>query len=84
MAVGIQLVSTHELAASLGYQGPSNAFYDFCRRMEILPVRRGWYDPKLVRTRLDAVQGIESPSGMGSADVPASLVAQRRARLAQR
>ena len=59
------------------------SFYDFCRRTGIAPVpgRRGWYDPKLVRARLDAVQGMTG--AMRDAVSNPSLVAQRRARRAQ-
>lgn len=80
----IQLIPTPELALLLGYNEPSASFYDFCRRTGIAPVpgRRGWYDPKLIRARLDAVQGI-SAAEREVATHP-SLVAQRRARHAQK
>jgi hypothetical protein len=79
----IQLIPTPELAELFGYNEPSASFYDFCRRTGIAPVpgRRGWYDPKLVRTRLDAVQGMTEI--MRDAVSKPSLVAQRRARRAQ-
>ncbi len=80
----LQLIPTPKLALMFGYSEPTNSFYDFCRRNGISPVpgRRGWYDPKLVRARLDAVQGIEIS---GSEDKSVlSLVAQRRARRAQK
>lgn len=78
----IRLVSTRELASSLGYCEPNAAFYEFCRNMGIIavPGRRGWYDPKLVRMKLDAVQGM-SP-GLGSAQTESDLVEARRARRA--
>ncbi len=80
----IQLIPTPELALLFGYNEPSASFYDFCRRTGIAPVpgRRGWYDPKLIRARLDAVQGI-SAAERDAASQP-SLVAQRRARRAQK
>ena len=79
----IELIPTPQLALMFGYSEPSTSFYDFCRRTGISPVpgRRGWYDPKLVRVRLDAAQGI-SEAGREVAAQP-SLVAQRRARRAQ-
>ena len=80
----IQLILTPELALLFGYNGPSASFYDFCRRTGIVPVpgRRGWYDPKLIRTRLDAVQGISATER--EAEPQLSLVAQRRVRRAQK
>jgi hypothetical protein len=80
----IQLIPTPELALLFGYNGPSASFYDFCRRTGIVPVpgRRGWYDPKLIRTRLDAVQGISATER--EAEPQLSLVAQRRVRRAQK
>jgi len=85
MLADIQLLSTQELATRLGYGQPTNAFYDFCRLTRILPVpgRRGWYDPKLVRSRLDAVQGLNSVRHFDEKGPSSNLVAQRRARLAQ-
>lgn len=79
----IQLIPTPELAELFGYNEPSASFYDFCRRTGIAPVpgRRGWYDPKLVRARLDAVQGMTE--AMHEAVSKPSLVALRRARRAQ-
>lgn len=56
----IELVRGEELAHSLGYSGVNNAFRDWCCQMRITPVpgRRGFYDPKLVRARLDEAQGL--------------------------
>lgn len=80
----IQLIPTPELASLFGYAEPSASFYDFCKRTGISPVpgRRGWYDPKLVRARLDAVQGMTE--AVRDAVSKPSLVAQRRARRAQK
>jgi len=80
----IQLIPTPKLALLFGYNEPSASFYDFCRRTGIAPVpcRRGWYDPKLIRTRLDAVQGISATER--EAESQLSLVAQRRVRRAQK
>ena len=86
MNSNIKLISTRELAVSFGYDSPSPAFYEFCRRVGILPVpgRRGWYDPKLVRAKLDIAQGIQASVVAYQEAPPISLVAQRRARLAQK
>lgn len=80
----IQLIPAPELALLFGYNEPSASFYDICRRTGIAPVpgRRGWYDPKLIRARLDAVQGISATER--EAATQSSLVAQRRARHAQK
>jgi len=80
----IQLIPTPELALLFGFGEPSASFYDFCRRTGIAPVpgRKGWYDPKLIRTRLDAVQGINAVER--DAESRSSLVTQRRARRAQK
>jgi hypothetical protein len=80
----IQLIPTPELALLFGYSEPSASFYDFCRRTGIAPVpgRRGWYDPKLIRARLDAVQGISAAEREATSQP--SLVAQRRAHRAQK
>ncbi|PHQ80720.1 MAG: hypothetical protein COB65_10935 [Thalassobium sp.] len=78
------MIPTPELALLFGYNEPSASFYDFCRRTGIAPVpgRRGWYDPKLIRARLDAVQGISAAEREATSQP--SLVAQRRARRAQK
>lgn len=80
--LGIELVSSDELAACLGYSGTNSAFRDWCVSMRITPVpgRRGYFDPALVRRRLDEAQGLIH-SGDGAAD---GLVAARRARRAAR
>ena len=81
-ALGIELVSSEELAGRLGYSGPNAAFRDWCVSLRITPVpgRRGFFDPALVRRRLDEAQGL-TPA-MDGAD--GSLVAARRARRAAR
>lgn len=80
--LGIELVSSDELAARLGYSGTNAAFRDWCASMRITPVpgRRGYFDPALVRRRLDEAQGLV-PSGEGAAE---GLAAARRARRAAR
>ena len=74
----IALISSTELAASMGYAGTNSAFRDWCASMRIAPVpgRRGYFDPALVRRRLDEAQGLsETTNG-----APRDLVAARRAR----
>ena len=74
----IALISSTELAASMGYAGTNSAFRDWCASMRIAPVpgRRGYFDPALVRRRLDEAQGL-SETANGS---PRDLVVARRAR----
>lgn len=80
MTASIRLVSADELAAELGYKGPNDAFRGFCRNIGIMPVRRNpnFYDPKMVRVRLDQAQGMVSTDPKPESS---SLVEQRRARL---
>lgn len=81
-ALGIELVSSDELAGRLGYSGTNAAFRDWCASMRITPVpgRRSYYDPALVRRRLDEAQGL-LPAHDGAVE---GLVAARRARRAAR
>ncbi|WP_143040423.1 hypothetical protein [Rhodobacter sp. 24-YEA-8] len=76
----ISLISAADLARAFGYSGPSDAFRMWCCSMKIVPVpgRRGWYDPRLVRRRLDQAQGLQVPTP--EANISTSLVMQRRAR----
>lgn len=79
----IGLISADDLAELWGYAGANNAFRDWCRKMKILPVpgRPGWYDPRLIRHRLDEAQGLNPPPKPADAAAPKlSLVDQRRAR----
>lgn len=77
----LQLVSAHDLAQLFGFAGANDAFRSWCKQcgIEQLPGRRAYFDPKLVRLRLDEIQGI---CNQAANDKPASLVEQRRARLA--
>jgi len=79
----LELVSSEELARSMGYSGANSAFRDWCASMRITPVpgRRGYYDPHLVRRRLDEAQGLHDMSSQGELSV--SLVKQRRMRRGQ-
>lgn len=76
----IRLVSSAALAESLGYAGPNDAFRVFCNRIGVtqVPGRRGWYDPLLVRRRLDEAQGLIGEAK--AAERAPSLVEKRRAR----
>jgi hypothetical protein len=79
----IGLVSRDELARALGYSGAHEAFRTWCAAMRITPVpgRVGWYDPRLVRRRLDEAQGLlGEPPAPEAGERALSLVEQRRAR----
>lgn len=81
-AQDIRLVSSDDLATALGFAAPNDAFRNFCRSLDIIPLRRNpnFFDPKLVRIRLDQAQGLH---GLDKAQSDAvDLVAQRRARRA--
>jgi hypothetical protein len=58
----IDLMTGEALARRVGYDGVTNAFRDWCAKLHITPVpgRRGYYDPVLVRKRLDEAQGLIS------------------------
>jgi hypothetical protein len=79
----IRLLSINELAQELGYSGANSSCRDWLANMRITPVpgRRGWYDPLLVRRRLDEAQGLlrQAPESAASS-YPVSLTKQRRAR----
>lgn len=72
-----------QLAHELGYSGANSSCRNWLAAMGIMPVpsRRGWYDPLLVRRRLDEAQGLlgQSPEA-ASTNAPISLTEQRRAR----
>lgn len=76
----IRLISATDLASAFGYSSANDAFRAWCHAMMITPVpgRRGWYDPRLVRRRLDQAQGLQV--SMPEGGVQGSLVMQRRAR----
>lgn len=79
----IRLVSTEDLAINMGYAGANSAFREWCASLRISPVpgRRGWYDMKLVRRRLDEAQGLNDVMQMQNASTGAnSLVEMRKAR----
>lgn len=77
----VGLMSGAELARAWGYDGVNNAFRDQCARLNItsVPGRRGWYDPRLVRRRMDEAQGLLDRHPDSGREL--SLVEQRRARL---
>jgi hypothetical protein len=78
----ISLVSSDDLASALGFASPNDAFRGFCRNLGITPVRRNpnFFDPKLVRLRLDQAQGL--PAAVAAATNEGDLVEARRARRA--
>lgn len=80
----IGLIRAEDLAEEWGYAGANSAFRNFCAKLGLrhVPGRPGWFDPKHVRQRLDAAQGMEILTPPRGADGNASLVAQRRARIA--
>lgn len=85
MKLGVQavrLVSSDDLAAALGFSSPNDAFRGFCRNLGITPVRRkpNFFDPKLVRLRLDQAQGL--PPAVAASSNEVDLVEARRARRA--
>ena len=78
----ISLVSSDDLASALGFASPNGAFRGFCRNLGITPVRRNpnYFDPKLVRLRLDQAQGLHAAVAAGANE--GDLVEARRARRA--
>lgn len=76
----IGLISAAELAKLWGYAGPNDAFRVFCNKLSIsnVPGRPGWFDPSLVRHRMNEAQGLSSAEGAVGSGL--SLVEQRRAR----
>ena len=79
----IRLISIEQLAQELGYSGANSSCRDWLATLRITPVpgRRGWYDPLLVRRRLDEAQGLlrQTPETAGT-NAPISLTEQRRVR----
>ncbi len=80
----IRLVSSDEPAAALGFSAPNDAFRGFCRSLGITPVRKkpNFFDPKLVRVRLDQAQGLPAATDVNPSED--DLVEARRARRAAR
>lgn len=80
LAPMIGLVHRDQLAPLLGYSGANGAFSEFCIRLRItcVPGRRGWYDPQLVRKRLDEAQGLQA--GLTAVSGAITNVERRRAR----
>lgn len=77
----IDLIHMDDLARKLGYASANHSFREWCVSMRITPVpgRRGYYDPNLVRRRLDEAQGLlVAPAAQ--AERPVSLTEARRAR----
>ncbi len=78
----IRLVPTEMLAKQMGYAGANSAFREWCVSLRITPVpgRRGWYDTKLVRRRLDEAQGLNDAKQIQGSSETGGLVAKRKAR----
>ncbi len=77
------LIPEAELALAVGFPRVTNKFRAWCQQCGIqeVPGRPKFFDPKLVRQRLDEVQGI---SQVANDDKPMSLLQARRARRAAR
>lgn len=75
------LVTGTEFARAAGFRGDIREFRDWCQSCGIQPVpgRSNYFDPKVVRHRLDELQGLLP---VERTDNPISLVEQRRARRA--
>ncbi len=78
---GLCLITGTELGRVFGFGGDTQEFRDWRENFGIAPVpgREKHFDPKLVRHRLDQLQGL-LPSEANNG--PVSLVEQRRARRA--
>lgn len=77
----LYLITETELARAHRFRGANQEFRDWCQKCGIEPVpgRSNYYDPKAVRHRLDALQGLLPTDKIAR---PVSLVEQRRARRA--
>lgn len=74
----LELISSSELATRMGYSGATGQFRTWLGQLNIQPVpgRRGFFDPALVRRRLDEAQGLTKSNDKSEG----GLVAARRAR----
>lgn len=81
LAQTIILIAGEDLAKLHGYGSVTSQCRAFWRNLGIKPVpgRRDFYDPRLVRQRLDAAQGL-SPKQPTNSTQTTSLVEQRKAR----
>lgn len=82
--VPLKLMTEAELLDAMRLEKAPRSFRAWCRDIGIRPVpgRRGVYDPRLVRERLDEAQGLKAPATTpATTDAPPlSLVEQRRVR----
>lgn len=80
----LELISTEELAKQMRYSGANSAFREWLVSLRITPVpgRKGYYDPMVVRRRLDEAQGLlpQAIAEQCQDRQPVDLLAQRRAR----
>lgn len=76
--MAVRLMHSEELAAALGYSRPHGSFRAFLKAMNITPVpgRAGYYDPELVRYRLNEAQGI----GNATTETPEGSAVEKRRR----
>lgn len=80
LGVSLVLVTADELAEAMRFDGVDRKFRAWCRALNIRPVpgRPNKYDPKHVRKRLDAAQGMADPTAPQGQTT--SYVEQRRNR----
>lgn len=80
----IGFIRAAELAQLWGYADAGTAFRESCRKLNITPVpgRPGWYDPRLIRRRLDEAQGLATVP-LVATDRPMTDLEARRARRGQ-
>lgn len=82
----LTLLTEEELMVATRFAGSARSFRSWCRtiRISTVPGRKGLYDLKLVRARLDEVQNlVQPPASITPANLeqaPISLVDERRAR----
>ncbi len=79
---GLRLVTGEELAEAFRFSGVTGAFRKWCAEIGVasVPGRKNLYDPKLVRDRLDAIQGPQSQPINTDIAASMSLVEKRRIR----
>jgi hypothetical protein len=79
---GLRLMTGEELAEAFRFSGVTNAFRKWCAEIGVasVPGRKNLYDPKHVRDRLDAIQGLQSQTNNPDISVSMSLVEKRRIR----
>lgn len=81
----VRLVRADDLASALGFSSANGSFREWCRQVQLstVPSRRGYFDPKLVRRRLDELQDLREPARQTPAEAGPTFTQLRRVRLAQ-